>query len=260
MVNQKRHRRGAALSGRRLRNNGEAQSLSIAFKRLDLAITNLIVISLSITGFERGFVAKHVEDDDGELVSGGNNGLGLADLGAHAALISTKRGIGTQQRDCGKPKGMRDAIGPLANMIAQNLAARFFVVRGKAQPGREMIGRRELMHVAADFGQNNLNGGGAEAIDFKQINSSDAAKMGLRGLRRRILAVSIFASFVRGGGRSYGRVIGMQRGEIAFNLSIADSEMSREKRSKDGATDWRKMKEIFITPGAGKGFGDIFFR
>jgi hypothetical protein len=44
-----------------------------------------------------------------------------------------------------------------------------------------MIGRRELMHVGANFGQNNLNGGGAEAIHFKQINASDAAKMNLGG-------------------------------------------------------------------------------
>ena len=63
-------------------------------------------------------------------MSGGNNGLGLADLGAHAAMISAESGIGTQQRDRGKPKGMRNAIGSLANMIAQHLAAGFLVVRG----------------------------------------------------------------------------------------------------------------------------------
>ena len=65
-------------SGPELRNNGKAQTFGVTFKGFDLAVTDEIVVGLGIAGLERCLVAEHaehVEDDDGELVSRGDNGL-----------------------------------------------------------------------------------------------------------------------------------------------------------------------------------------
>ncbi len=95
-------------------------------------------------------------------------------------MIGTESGVGAQERHSGQTQGLADTAGPLADTITKDFAAGLFVVRGDPDPGREMIGRGKLADIGADFGEDSLNGRGAEAIHIKQVNACDAAQMRLR--------------------------------------------------------------------------------
>jgi hypothetical protein len=84
-----------------LRDDSKAETFGVAMKSFDLAVTDEVVIGFSVTGFERGLVAEHVEDDDGELVGGGDDSLGFADFGVHATMVGAEGGVGTQERNGG---------------------------------------------------------------------------------------------------------------------------------------------------------------
>jgi hypothetical protein len=179
-----------------LRDDGEAETFGITFESFDLAVTDEVVVGFSVTGFERGLVAKHVEDDDGELVGGGDDSLGFANFGTHATMVGAEGGVGTQERNGGQAQSMGDTVRTLTDAITQDFAAGFLVMRGEAEPGREMIGRRELMDIGANFSEDNLNGRGTETIHIEEINTGQATKMRVNRFGRGIFGVGVVALLV----------------------------------------------------------------
>jgi hypothetical protein len=112
-------------------------------------------------------------------------------------MVGTKGGVGTEERNGGQTESMGDAVGTLADAVAQDFAARFLVVGGEAEPRREVIGGGELGDIGADFGEDNLNRGGGETVDFEEIDTGQTAEMRLNGLGRGVLGVSVVALLVR---------------------------------------------------------------
>lgn len=84
-----------------MRDNCKAGTFGITFEGFDLAVTDGVVISISVARFDRSLVAEHIEDDDREFVSGGNDGLSFDDFGAYATMVSPEGGVGTQERNAG---------------------------------------------------------------------------------------------------------------------------------------------------------------
>ena len=84
-----------------MRDEREAKTFCMAFKRFDLTLAELLIIGGGITGAIGGLVAEHVIGDDGQFVSGGDDGLLRANLGALATVIGTQSGVGAQERDGG---------------------------------------------------------------------------------------------------------------------------------------------------------------
>ena len=82
---------------------------------------------------------KQMEDDTGELVGGGGDGLGCAKARAHAPEVFAEGGVAFAGAVGGHAKGEGRAALHAAGMSGEDLAAGDSVVRAKAKPGGEVF-------------------------------------------------------------------------------------------------------------------------
>ena len=109
------------------------------------------------------------------------SGSGHARVARLTAQCRTERGLGTDQRDRGHPRGVGHARGshaPAALLRRQRLASRHRLARCQAQPAREVLLRWERRQVRPDFGQDRAGRPRADAIDARQVRPGVAEQRG----------------------------------------------------------------------------------
>src|SRR5271166_866269 len=158
-------------------NKGEAQSSSLLTQGRDVALPMLALKFLGTYIFVLDMVLEHVVDGTSNFVGGGYLGIHGATLGAFTPIEGTQGACGMT---CGGGCLAKSLTRPIAcrqGPRAQYMASRYIVVGSYSAPGSEMLVRRPLAHVGADFGQNGLGQAGTNAHDGSHIHPSQTDKV-----------------------------------------------------------------------------------
>lgn len=79
-------------------------------------------------------VGEHGEDQSGQLVGSGGDGLGLVPAGTHATVVRAQRRLDRTLGRCRKSQRLGHAVGAAFSLATYNLAPGDFGARTQAQP------------------------------------------------------------------------------------------------------------------------------
>ena len=85
-------------------------------------------------------------------MSGGDTGLGRAELSAFATIEGAVGGMGTNDGGGGLFESLAGAIIGFEGAGAEDFAAGDVIMWGEAEPGSEVFDGRSAGHISADFG------------------------------------------------------------------------------------------------------------
>ena len=168
-------------------------------------------------------------DGAGDFVGGGDQRLHRAELDFLAAI---ERAEGTWLRmtqAAAWRKAWPARLSVFKRVIAQNLAAGDFVVRGQAKPGAEVFLGGEAAHIGADFGEDRLRQRGAEAFDGDQIDARNAEEFGPGVVRGLVLAAGARLGFGERWQFDRNLPAGFDRGKLAFEFGVAVGQLVGEE-------------------------------
>jgi hypothetical protein len=112
----------------------------------------------------------------------------------------------------------------------------------------------EARHVGADFGEEGLGKGGADAVHGNQVNAGDAEEVHPGGEGGAVFGAGVFFDGWEVWELRGNIPAGFDGGEVAFNFGVTGIDEGGEiiKELQGLAED----KEELVIPRTGKGFGD----
>lgn len=184
-------------------------------------------VSFGADGFVVGGLGgEHAVDDAGDFMSGGGDGFGWAEAGAHAAVEVAEAGVALAGRLGGEAKRGGRRGDNFAGFGAEDSAAGDAVVGAQTQPGGKMIGRSKTgFQVDTGLADDGVGQLGFEAGDGGQVDSADAVEFGA-GVETQGVALR-FATGTEGIGQGFSLGVGSagEGGELLLDLQIALADL-----------------------------------
>ena len=146
----------------------------------------LLTIQIAqLIGSETGVVKvlprrDQMEDDPGEFVRGGGDGLGSTEFGSHAAIEIAESAFAVVERLGSHAERGRGPAVHFARADPQYLTAANIVVGAQPHPGSECGGAAKLREIGAHFSEQGLSDADTDARDFGQIDAEDASQFRLQ--------------------------------------------------------------------------------
>jgi len=113
----------------------------------------------------------------GDLMGGGDLGLGRADPRFEAAIEGAKGTVAARHRGRGLQERLAGTIVALAGRGTDDLAASDLVIGCQLEPGSEMLLAGELAHIGPAFADDLLCQVETEAVYCAEVNAGDAAQV-----------------------------------------------------------------------------------
>ena len=124
-----------------------------------------------------GLVLEHGVDDTCQFVGGGGDGLGLAEAGAHTAMITAEGAVAVDEALGGHAKGGGGAVLGFLGFGSDDFAAGLVVVGADAEPGGEVLDGGPGAHIDAGFGEDFVDGEGVEARDLGEVDAGELVEV-----------------------------------------------------------------------------------
>ena len=155
----------------------EAELLGFALQVLDRAFTG----AFFVVAFARVpigcMVLEHGIDDACQLVGGGRNALGFAELGLHVAAVAAQGAVTVGEALRRHAQGRGGTVLTLARVTFDHLAARLVILGTNAQPRRKVLAGRPGTHVHAGLRQDFVDGERIQPINGGQVHARELVEV-----------------------------------------------------------------------------------
>lgn len=200
-------------------NEGEAEVAGLLAK--------VVFTALLIAGFVagedgvivRGAGFEKMIDDAGEFVSGGGDGLGGAEAGAHAPEVIAEGGVAFAGAVGGHAQSVSGAALDGASMRREDASAGDAMIRAESKPRRKMFCGGKLRQVAADLRKKRMYVDGAQTGQRGEVDAEEAVQMTTQ-IELRLITLRLFALTTEGSRCGLAR-LALHRAQVALDRAVA---------------------------------------
>lgn len=122
---------------------------------------------------------QHAIHQPRQFVCGRRHRLGLAQLRRYSAQVRAQRATTPVQAGCRHAHGSRRPVGARSRLAAQHLPTRHLRAWTQAKPRRRVLDRFPAPHIVPDGTDGGQCRRGIDAINPREIHTSEAVELGL---------------------------------------------------------------------------------